>query len=249
MQTTIKLYNQSVSITTRDGKLTGQLEVFLDKFYTINQRGFGQNSDQVTARIFASIIPDYQTVVLHRNQFTHFIHFLQTSGESLQNYVTEDHRDYNPVIEDYKIKKGWALKDDQLGVNAFLKENPTKSKLVPLATGSGKAQPLTSLVRQPGGWIKMGDVKVGTIVTARDGSAVKVTGVYPQGIKPVYKLTFSDGRSCKASDEHLWKVYLNGEKVLTTLDVKKTLEVDGLKVYIDTCEPEKVPDKEPLVLW
>ncbi len=71
---------------------------------------------------------------------------------------------------------------------------------------SGKAQPLDSLVLTPGGYIKMGEVEVGTLVSTPDGLMSSVVGVYPQGVKPVYRLAFSDGSSCEATDEHLWTV-------------------------------------------
>lgn len=138
MQTTLKLYNQAVSITTRDSKLIHQLETFLDKYYTISQRGFGANNDTVSSKIFASIVSDDNTVLLHRNQFTHFLHWLQTRNEEIKDYLVEDHREYRVVKEQYKIRSKWALREEQKPVNEFLKDNPSKSKLVPLSTGSGK---------------------------------------------------------------------------------------------------------------
>lgn len=73
--------------------------------------------------------------------------------------------------------------------------------------GVGKAQPLTAKVLTPSGFINMGDVKVGTEVIRKDGSVGKVTGVFPKGEKPVYRVTFSDGDSCECCDEHLWHVF------------------------------------------
>lgn len=49
--------------------------------------------------------------------------------------------------------------------------------------GSGKAQPLDSLVLTPTGFKRMGDIEVGDIVNAPSGGVTKVTGVFPQGLR------------------------------------------------------------------
>lgn len=70
----------------------------------------------------------------------------------------------------------------------------------------GKAQPLTSKILTPDGWKLMGDMKVGDKVIGRDGSYHNVVGVFPQGIRPIYKVTLSNGATCECDIEHLWNV-------------------------------------------
>ena len=73
--------------------------------------------------------------------------------------------------------------------------------------GLGKAQPLDSLVLTPTGFKRMGDMRVGdAVIDAATGSMTWVQGVYPQGVRPVYKVRFSDGTVVKADGEHLWLV-------------------------------------------
>lgn len=72
--------------------------------------------------------------------------------------------------------------------------------------GSGKAQPLDAKVLTPDGWTTMGDLAVGDRVIGTDGEAHFVTGVFPQGEKEIYRVTFSDGSSTECCDEHLWCV-------------------------------------------
>ena len=72
--------------------------------------------------------------------------------------------------------------------------------------GTGKAQPLSSKILTPNGFINMGDIKVGDEVIGRDGNTYKVTGVFPQGKRPIYKVSFKDGDSCECDIEHLWAV-------------------------------------------
>jgi replicative DNA helicase len=38
------------------------------------------------------------------------------------------------------------------------------------------------------------------------GGEADVAGVFPQGVRPVYRVTTADGRWAEACDEHLWEV-------------------------------------------
>lgn len=79
-------------------------------------------------------------------------------------------------------------------------------EVAPLAFMRGRSQPLDSLLMTPDGWRKMGDIKVGDEVVGSDGKATEVLGVFPQGVKKVYRLTMTDGSSAVACAEHLWQV-------------------------------------------
>ena len=72
--------------------------------------------------------------------------------------------------------------------------------------GLGKAQPLHANVATPTGWKMMGFIKVGDDVIGADGNCYKVEGVFPQGIRPIYKVTFNDGSSTECDEDHLWSV-------------------------------------------
>lgn len=74
--------------------------------------------------------------------------------------------------------------------------------------GTGKAQSLDSLVLTPHGWVTMGSLKVGDQIITPKGGVTNITGVFPQGLKNMYKVTFADGRSTESCNEHLWKVWL-----------------------------------------
>ena len=72
--------------------------------------------------------------------------------------------------------------------------------------GTQKAQPLYSKVLTPSGFITMGEVRVGTVVMSGTGKPCNVTGVYPQGVKPIYEVVLETGVKCRCSTEHLWLV-------------------------------------------
>lgn len=97
--------------------------------------------------------------------------------------------------------------------------------------GTGKAQPLDSLVLTPTGYVRMGDVKVGDIVIDGLGNKTVITDIFPQGIKPVYKVIFSDRTSVLCSSEHLWKVgEYNKHKKCVEWEVKSIEDI--LKVGV-----------------
>jgi phosphate starvation-inducible PhoH-like protein len=85
-------------------------------------------------------------------------------------------------------------------------------EVAPLAFMRGRAQTLESLLMTPDGWRRMGEIKVGDQVIGSDGKPTEVTGVYPQGKKPVYRITMTDGSSTVACAEHLWSVKTASDK-------------------------------------
>ena len=89
-------------------------------------------------------------------------------------------------------------------------------------SGCGKAQPLDSLVLTTSGYKKMGDIKVGDEVFTHTGAKGKVSGIYPQGVRPIYRINLSDRTYIDVSDEHLnciWGSDDNQLYILSTLEL------------------------------
>ncbi|WP_217215088.1 helicase-related protein [Streptomyces sp. AC550_RSS872] len=112
--------------------------------------------------------------------------------------------------------------------------------------GSGKAQPLDSLVLTPAGFRRMGDLKVRDEVVVPDGGIALIDGVFPQGERDVWRLVLSDGSSVECDDEHLWIVgtscgWHRGQapKVMTTRVIRlDTFEANGSsKWYLPAATP------------
>jgi hypothetical protein len=72
--------------------------------------------------------------------------------------------------------------------------------------GLGKAQPLDAKILTPHGWKLMGDIHVGDEVINSQGQVSHVTGVFPQGMKAIYRVEFTDGSATECCDDHLWLV-------------------------------------------
>lgn len=81
-----------------------------------------------------------------------------------------------------------------------------------LDMGTGKEQPLDSKILTPSGWKTMGEMKVGMEICHPTAQTSYIVGVYPQGFKDVYKVTFTDGSSTECGLEHLWTVQTPGMK-------------------------------------
>jgi superfamily II DNA or RNA helicase len=80
--------------------------------------------------------------------------------------------------------------------------------------GLGKAQPLDAKLLTVNGWKLMGDIAIGDRVFGSDGLPHAVTGVFPQGIKEIFRVVFSDGSYTECCDEHLWSVRSANDKFL-----------------------------------
>ncbi|WP_217547490.1 helicase-related protein [Streptomyces sp. GbtcB6] len=112
--------------------------------------------------------------------------------------------------------------------------------------GSGKAQPLDSLVLTPVGFRRMGDLSVGDEVIVPHGEIALIDGVFPQGERDVWRLVLSDGSSVECDDEHLWIVgtscgWHRGQapKVMTTREIRlDTFKANGSsKWYVPAAVP------------
>src|SRR3989454_1401515 len=95
----------------------------------------------------------------------------------------------------------------------------------------GKAQPLDAKVKTGTGWKRMGDLKLGDELASVDGRRSVVSGLFPQGRRQVYRVTFSDGRSTECCDEHLWRVHSRDWREPRLLTTKRVAEMLGRKRY------------------
>ncbi|WP_306318759.1 MULTISPECIES: helicase-related protein [unclassified Streptomyces] len=123
--------------------------------------------------------------------------------------------------------------------------------------GSGKAQPLDSLVLAPDGFRRMGDLRVGDHIVVPNGEIAAIDGVFPQGERDVWRLVLSDGSSVECDDEHLWIVgtscgWHRGQapKVMTTREIRLDLfKANGSsKWYLPAATPVDIGGDAPLPL-
>jgi len=92
-------------------------------------------------------------------------------------------------------------------------------------SGVGKALPNSHKVLTPNGWVENGTLKVGDYVFGSDGKPQKILGVYPQGKRKIYKITFSDQTTAHCDLEHLWSVNSYKQRNQKTNVNGKTLSI------------------------
>lgn len=122
--------------------------------------------------------------------------------------------------------------------------------------GSGKAIRSVDNVLTPNGPRPAGQIQVGEFLIGRDGKPTEVLGVYPQGVRPMYRLTFSDGSSSVTDEDHLWAVQSavmkkrgRGWKVKSVremLDEPLRDAAGNLRWYLPMCDPVQFEESAPL---
>lgn len=96
----------------------------------------------------------------------------------------------------------WTEKQQRF-IQLALAKN-TKIILCKSPAGTGKAQPIDALILTPSGFKKMGDLQLGEFVSIPNGKSAPIIGIYPQGEKDVYQISFSDGTKTECCLDHLW---------------------------------------------
>ncbi|HSA51600.1 MAG TPA: helicase-related protein, partial [Yinghuangia sp.] len=133
------------------------------------------------------------------------------------------------TLTEGQVKVGAEIADD------LAAEHPMH-RLLQGEVGSGKAQPLDALVLTPHGFVPMGDITVGTEVVTPSGEVALVDGVFPQGVRDVWRMTLQDGTSVECDDEHLWVVVRGPQgtppQLLTTRQIREDLHnPDGVRKW------------------
>lgn len=149
-------------------------------------------------------------------------------------------RDEAAIAKHIKRLKSWKMVADDLSTALWPKiedieglSDHQRTTLGPLLQspisilggkpGTGKAQPLTAKILTPTGWKLMGDIAVGDDIINSQGGTSKVIGVFPQGIKEVYRVTFNDGASTECCNDHLWMTATRRER--------KNAQVNGISLF------------------
>lgn len=126
----------------------------------------------------------------------------------------------------------------------------------------GNAQPLDAMIATPSGWKRMGDIQVGDTVLTPFGTVTTVTGVYPKGVRPVYKIVLRDDSTTEACNEHLWAIErwkssfitnrATGERIGTGPDgktakrVTEIINTEELKTRVEKGENIMLPKVAPV---
>lgn len=117
---------------------------------------------------------------------------------------------YKKIYQEYSAihrqRLPWYDKLYKHQKQALVSMHPRKINFLSFQPRLGKAQPFSSEVLTATGWRKMADINIGDIVFDHEGNQTKVTGVFDQGVKETFKVTFSDKSFTRCCNDHLWMV-------------------------------------------
>lgn len=203
--------------------------------------------------VYAARTKDKKEYRFHINQYPDLLSFLERRGINKSAITTVEMDLHTPALLQATVKPMWTLHDYQTeAVDYIVEENHYRTKLIELQTGKGKAQSLDSAIRTPSGWVRMGHIQVGASVVAHDGTVTTVTGVYPQGVREMYRITFEDGRRTECCAEHLWRIYRDPRsdrgEVIDTAEIIRLISIADTELYIDLPKPNRNEAKGSAVL-
>jgi len=160
--------------------------------YVVPKSLRGNVPSEVAKFVDADTAPD----VMKQIDIISYEQFNKISNEKIEKYgavfFDEAQRLKNPLGSD----------PSQVARKALKLNHPRKVLMT--ASVLEKALTLDSKILTPTGWITMGETKVGQEVLTPSGRKARIKGVYPQGVRDVYRVTFSDGTFVKCGPGHVW---------------------------------------------
>lgn len=179
--------------------------------------------------------PVRQEVIVEKEKPLEFIHGdIDNIAKMLPILYPGQHKNVSLAEERFKVGKGVMFTD---------------------GTGTGKAQPLDSKIMTINGWKLMRDITTNDFVISSEGTKTKILGIYPQGIKDIYEVIFSDGAKTECCGEHLWETQtlyqrrktsgninsiVGKPKIRTLLEIQKTIKEQHFIPIVKPIELNKV---------
>lgn len=116
--------------------------------------------------------------------------------------------------------------------------------------GLGKAQPIYSKIYTPSGYVRMGKIKQGAEVLTPDGGKAIVSGVFPQGKRPIYRVTFNDRSFVDCDESHLWSIRdQNRRKRGSGWVTKTTKEIIESGIVLKSSKAREMSGRKEVLKW
>ena len=92
---------------------------------------------------------------------------------------------------------------------------PSNMEIIVGSNGSGKALAHgTPVYKSINERIRIENLVIGDEILDEFGNKCRVTNIFPQGEKEIYKITFSDDRTILTDEHHLWQIYIKNKKYI-----------------------------------
>lgn len=178
-------------------KLAGKVKNLYEKFIFDTTGGTSWDLEKYSFEksIPYKILDDLYEVIL-----------VEAQNKNVDSYFRYIEKNREPKERFYMPRRKQFLKIGLMDCLQGMIDDKYDMLLISLIPGAGKAGRMSSKVLTPDGFIEMREVKVGTSVVAGNGEKSSVIGVYPQGKRPIYRVTMNDGSYTEVSDNHLWEV-------------------------------------------
>ncbi len=163
------------------------------------------------ARIVTTLLPE--TIKNEKNDISELvvnqgwvredfeILFVKSRGGLLVS-VDDAYQEWLEVQNAQGLKLGFPILDEQLHPGIL----PGQVVVILAKSGSGKSQPINSVLPTPYGPKTIGELNVGDSVFGTDGHPTLITGVYDRGTLDTYRVRFSDNTYLDVGYDHIWSV-------------------------------------------
>lgn len=241
---TITLFSHGIRVKTKDDRVATACRRALSDWSVVTEEKEYKKDGSYTltkkeTHLYGTAFDQKKEYWFHKGQLTGLQKEIAAYGLVLDDFLI--HREPTKPARKFKLslKEGRVLRPHQVDAKAFaiepVHENDFFAKLIAMPVGTGKSLDNRTPVQTPTGWVPIGKLKVGDEVIACDGTATKVTGVYPQGILPTFSVTFEDGRKVRASEDHLWSITCLGDTVVrTTGEIRELLKESPVSIPLAT---------------
>lgn len=135
------------------------------------------------------------------------------SPNTAQSQMAREQSDFFQFVERYRNDPvGFAkyvLRLNPMDWQAELLGHVNKHKrriAVRSGHGVGKAHSKLLIIDTPSGLRQWGSLQAGDWVFGADGKPTQIVATYDQGVRPMYRITFDDGSSTVADQDHIWAV-------------------------------------------
>ena len=133
----------------------------------------------------------------------------ETEGLELKPITNKEISLYQDMTQKIKLQNVWNLlgmtpHSGQRPVIVDFDSNPEVNNYVVVL--GRRAQPLSSSIHTPTGFVKFSDIKIGDTISKPDGGTQKVIDITDYAEGYVYEVTLGDGRKCRADSQHLFEV-------------------------------------------
>lgn len=160
-----------------------------------------------------------------------------THTPQYQQHYSSIKRIYQRVL---LLADHWDYREYQLSSSAIMASRPRN--IFNYDMGTGKAQPLSSIVYCPDGPKRISDLSPGSSVLTPSGVST-VHSIHPQGLSTIYRIVFSDNSYTLCTSSHLWSVsykdnpnpFISNTQSISSILFSKTYRSNPLSIPL--CSP------------